>query len=345
MLASEAMEIVQHWVMEEASQIPGFLGAFFHGSIIGMTGSAPLPATSDVDVMIVLNAPNPLDKLGKIAYQGVIIDASFLPVDQIRAAEQVLGVSHLAGSLRGSSIIADPTGHLHSVQTEVANNYAKRTWVIRRCQHAEAKVRAFLQSIDETAPLYDQAMAWLFGTGVTTHILLAAGLKNPTVRKRYLAVRDLLAEYRHVDFHETLLNLLGCAQMTQAEAEAHLAGLREVFDSACGVLRTPFSFAADISVLGRPVAIEGSRELIEQGAHREAVFWIAVTYTRCMTVLATDGSLERFNQHEPGWRRLLSDLGIRSPADIRFRRQQVLDALPAIWSVAEAIMDSNPEIT
>lgn len=345
MLVREAVGIARQWAMEEASQMPGFLGAFFHGSINWLTGGETFPSNSDVDVMIVLAEPPPREKLGKITYQGLIIDASFLPIDQIRTAEQVLGVSHLAGSLRGTSIISDPTGHLHSVQAEVAANYAKRNWVVRRCQHAEAKVRAFLQSIDETAPFYDQTMAWLFGTSVTTHILLAAGLKNPTVRKRFLSVRDLLVEYGHVDFHETLLNMLGCAQLTQAEAEVHLAALAEVFDSARGAVHTSFPFAADISALARPVAIEGSRELIEQGAHREAVFWIAVTSTRCMKVLAADGSPEIFAQHEPGWRRLLADLGIRSPADIRLRSRQVLDTLPAVWSVAEAIMDAHPEIT
>jgi hypothetical protein len=60
--------------------------------------------------------------------------------------------------------------------------------------------------------------AWLFATGVTTHVLLVAGLKNPTVRQRYVATRELLADYGRVDFYETLLELLGCAQMSRARA-------------------------------------------------------------------------------------------------------------------------------
>lgn len=344
MLACEAREIVKQWVKEEASQIPGFLGAFFHGSINWLSSSTPLPTTSDVDVMIVLDTPDPLDKLGKITYQNLIIEASYLPLEHIRTAEQVLGVSHLAGSLRCNSVISDPTGHLSAIQTEVVDNYAKRLWVVQRCAHAEGKLRGNLQSIAETTPFHDQVIAWLFGTGVTTHILLAAGLKNPTVRKRYLAVRDLLAVYGHEDFYETLLDLLGCVRMTQTEAEVHLAALEPVFDSARSVLYTPFSFASDISELARPVAIEGSRELIERGDHREALFWLAVTYTRCMKVLAVDGPPGLFKQHEPGWRRLLADLGIHSPTDISIRRRQVLDALPEIWSVTEAMIDANPEI-
>lgn len=344
MLIREAKEIVKQWVREEASHTPGFLGAFFHGSINWLTNDTPLSSTSDVDVLIVLSAAAPAEKLGKNLYQNLMIEASYLPVDQIRTAEQVLGVSHLAGSLRGNSIISDPTGHLHAIQAEVSKNYAKRVWVLRRCEHAEGKLRAHLQSIAEKAPFHDQVIAWLFGTGVTTHILLAAGLRNPTVRKRYLAVRDLLAEYGRLDFYETLMNLLGCAQMTQAEAETHLESLVGVFESASSVIRTPFSFAADISQLARPVAIDGSRELIERGDHREAVFWLAVTYTRCMIVLAQDGLPGLFEQHEPGWHRLLADLGIHSPADLGIRSRQVLETLPKIWAVAEAMIDANPEI-
>lgn len=340
----EAKKIVKQWATEQASQMTGFLGAFFHGSINWLTDDAPLPSTSDVDVMIVFGTPVPAEKLGKIIYQNIIIEASYLPVDQLRKAEQVLGVSHLAGSFHIDSIISDPTGHLSAIQKEVARDYAKRAWVIRRCQHAEGKLRANLQSIDAKAPFHDQMLAWLFGTGITTHILLAAGLKNPTVRKRYLDVRGLLEASGYTNVYETLLNLLGCARMTKAEAEAHLYPLEAVFDSASSVIHSPFSFASDISVLARLVAVEGSREMIERGDHREAVFWLAVTYARCMKVLAQDGPPGLFEQHAPGWRRLLTELGTRSPADLQIRRRHVLDALPGIWTVAEAIIEDNPEI-
>jgi hypothetical protein len=60
-----------------------------------------------------------------------------------------------------------------------------------------------------------------------------------------------------------------------------------VFDTAKAVIKTPFSFASDISDAAGPIAIDGSRELIERGLHREAVFWIVVTYSRCQKVLFT----------------------------------------------------------
>ena len=99
----------------------------------------------------------------------------------------------------------------------------------------------------------------------------------------------------------TLLALLGCADMSRARAGAHLDALAEVFDAAKSVVKTPFPFAADISEAGRPVAIDGSRELIERGCQaREAVFWMVVTYARCLKVLYQDAPAEMQDRYNPG---------------------------------------------
>ncbi len=344
LMVQQAKKIVRRWVREEAAQTPGFQGAFFHGSINWLPEDTQLPSTSDVDVIIVLAGPAPPQKPGKLVYQGVIIDAAYLPAQQVRSAQQVLGLSHLAGSLRTPSIIADPTGQLSAVQAQVEKDYAKREWVVRRCEHAESKVRNHLQGLDRAAPFHDQVIAWLFGTGVTTHILLAAGLKNPTVRKRYLDARRLLSEYGLADFYETLLEMLGCAQMSRAQAERHLERLAAAFDAAQVVIRSPFPFAADIADLARPVAVGGSRELIERGDYREAVFWMAVTYSRCQKVLAQDGAVGMLERCDPGYRALLADLGIRSYADLEQRSRQALEGLPQVWEAAKAIMAANLEI-
>ncbi len=338
MLVWQAKDRVRQWVLEQASHLPGFRGAFFHGSINWLADEDSLPATSDVDVIVVLQTPFEQTKPGKLLFQDVILDASFLPADQICSADQVLGLSHLAGSLRVDSIISDTDGRLREIQQAVSRDFARREWVLRRCEHARQKVRSHLQALDESRPFQDQATAWLFGTGVTTHILLAAGLQNPTVRKRYLVVRELLAKHGRSDFYSLLLDLLGSAHLSQAQAAAYLGNLEGAFDAACALIRSPFPFASDIHDLARPVTIAGSREMIANGDQREAAFWLAVTYSRCMQVLVLDGSPSLFARHEPGYRALLADLGIFSFSDLRQRSQKVLDSLPQIWKVAEEII-------
>lgn len=344
MIVKDAKDAARQWVSQAGGTLPGFQGAFFHGSTSWQPDDADLPATSDVDVIVVLAESSPPVKLGKFRYRDVILDVSSLSSEQLRSPGLVLGQYHLAGSLRTAGIIADPSGRLTELQAGVSKDFAKRPWVHRRCEDARGRVLRHLQAWNEAERWHDQVTAWLFAAGVLTHVLLVAGFRNPTVRRRYVDVRDLLVAYGHADCYEPLLDVLGCAAMCRAAAERHLAALAEAFDAAQAVIRSPFSFASDISDLARPIAIDGSRDLIERGSHREAMFWIVATSSRCQTVLSHDAPAEMRERFVPGYRRLLGDLGIGGPADLRQRTAQVKDYLPRVWTVAEAIMAANPGI-
>jgi hypothetical protein len=338
----DAKAVARQWVIEEGSNLPGFVGAFFHGSVNWLPDGALLPATSDVDVMVVLSDATPLQKPGKFRYQGILLEISSLPAEHVRSAEQVLGVSHLAGSFHTANVILDPPGHLTKLQAAVARDYAKRQWVMRRCEHVREKILTGFR-LDDADPFPAQVTAWLFSTSLTTHLFLVAGLCNPTVRTRYLAARELLADYGRLDVYETLLELLGCAQMSRVRADEHLVALAEAFDAAKEVIRTPFFFAADISDAGRPVAIDGSRELIACGDHRESTFWMAATYSRCQLVFHHDAP-HLYGKFDVGYRELLGDLGVASSTDLQRRRAAVFQSLPQLWEVAEEIVATNPDI-
>lgn len=344
MLVKEAKAIARQWVMAEGSQLPGFRGAFYHGSTNWLPAEATLPATSDLDIMVVLTDPHLPPKLGKFIYRDVMLEVSYLADDQLQSPEEILRQSHMAGSFQADGIIADPTGQLRQLQAVVAREYAKRQWVYARCAYAREKILHNLQGLNPADPFHDQVAAWLFAAGVTTHVLLVAGLRNPTVRQRYVAVRELLVEYGHAAFYEPLLGLLGCAQMSREEVEAHLAALTAAFDAAKTVIKTPFFFAADISDIARPVAIDGSRELIARGYHREAIFWIVATASRCQKVFYHDAPQAMQEEFTPSYRRLLAELGITSFADLQQRGEQIKEFLPQVWTVAEAILAANPAI-
>jgi hypothetical protein len=256
----------------------------------------------------------------------------------------VLSNSHLAGSFRVPSVISDPTGRLTDLNAAVARDFAKRRWVFRRCEHARDKVLQNLEWSDRSQPFHDQVIPWLFATGVTTHVLLAAGLKNLTVRQRYVAVRQLLVGFHRLPFYEDLLGLLGCAGMSRERAESHLTALTSAFDAAKDVVKTPFFFASDISGIGRPIAIDGSAELIARGDHREAVFWMVATYSRCQKIFHRDAPAEMRERLGSGYRELLADIGITSSADLVSRSDAVRAFLPRLWDDAEAIIAANPEI-
>jgi len=343
MRIQNAKKIACDWVVEQGGKTPGYVGAFFHGSVNWLSDDAVLAPTSDLDIMLVLEDAEPPVKPGKFCYRGVMLEASYLSVDAVQSPQQVLGEYNLAGSFHTPSVIADPTGRLVPLQQAVEAEYANEEWVRARAWQACNKVVNTLANLDESAPYHEQVMRWLFGTGIMTHVLLAAGLRNPTVRLRYTAVRNLLEVYGRLDVHEELLDALGCAQIRPVQVEAHLQAMTSAFDAAKDVTATPFFFASDISDLARPIAIDGSWQLIKQGLHREAVFWIVATFSRCMMIFQADAP-HLLNQHQAAYRALVYDLGIDSFEDMRVRSNHTIEMLPALWQAAEGIISVNPGV-
>ena len=140
------------------------------------------------------------------------------------------------------------------------------------------------------------------------------------------------------------MGVLGCAQMGRERVEHHLTALTDMFDAAKAVVKTPFFFASDISDIARPIAIDGSWDLVERGYHREGIFWMVATYSRCQKVLYHDAPAEIQDRFSPGYRQLLGDLGITSFADLQQRKEELKGLLPRVWEVTEAILAANPGI-
>jgi hypothetical protein len=343
MRIDQAREIARQWVAANAATTPGFAGAFVHGSGAALPDDAELPDTSDFDVMVVIDGPMPETKLGKFREDGLLLEISYLSSDDVSSAKQVLGQYHLAGSFRNDGVLADPTGRLTKIQREVSRDFAKRTWVICRCEHARDRVLTGLQT-QLTDPFPDQVNSWLFPCGVLTHILLVAGLKNPTVRTRYLATRELLESYALDAFYPMLISLLGADRLSREETKHHLTALALQFDAAAAIVSPSYPFAADLSETGKAVAIGGSRELIHQGNQQEAIFWMLATATRCQQVFRRDGTPELQERFAPPYRRFLADLGILSTADLALAKIQVQAFVPLVWDVAGIIIEANPEI-
>jgi hypothetical protein len=331
--------------MLHARRQEGFRGAYFSGSIVGLPADAEVPTGSDVDVMVVTSHAEPPPKPGKFVHRGALLEVTYLPWRLIASVNDILASYHLAGSFRMDTIIADPTGELHSLQVQVSRLFAERVWVRRRCIDARQKAEQGLRSIDTAALWPDQVMAWLFPTGVSAHVLLVAALRNPTVRLRYLAAREVLVAYAQAGLYQDLLRLLGCAEWSPRRVEHHLLALTSTFDAAAATAKTPFFFSSDITTAARPIAIDGSRDLIRAGHHREAVFWIVATFARCQKILAVDAPPDLQRANAAAFDDILADLGIASTDDLLTRARAVIDFLPTVWQTAEEILSVNPDIS
>jgi hypothetical protein len=184
-----ARAAARSWVERHAVGRPWFRGAYITGSVVGQPDTAPQPTSSDVDVRVLVEGQAP-PRMGKLLFEGALLEISYGPVP---SAEEALGHYHLAAGLAVDTILADPTGQLGALQTEVARHFREPAWVRRGYAHALNASAAALDSIDPGAPWHDQVTAWLFGTGITAHVVLVAALRNPTVRLRYLRAREVVS--------------------------------------------------------------------------------------------------------------------------------------------------------
>jgi len=313
----------------------GYLGAYVAGSTVGMADDAELPDTSDLDVVVVSAAEEAPPKVGKLRHEGALLEITWLPWAEISSAERVLGSYHLAGSFRTDTVLDDPTGRLRALRAAVEPRFAAPEWVRRRCADARHRIEQGLAAVDPAAPFHQALTTWLFATAVTTHVVLVAALRNPTVRLRYPAARAALTEYGQAARYPRLLSLLGCADVPAERVRFHLDALARTFDATAPVARTPFFFSADLTPAARPVAIDGSRVLIDQGDHREAVFWILATFARCHAVLSVDAPALAARL-EPEFRAAARELaGVGDPAELPGRAAEVAGFLPELWAVAE----------
>ncbi len=342
--AAEALQIAQAWVDQNSPGIEGFQGAFLHGSLTCQPPEVILSPWSDVDLIIVTDRSVESTLLGKHRVQDVLLDVSTIPPDQLASAEHVLGIYHLAGSLRFPGLLADPTGLLTTIQASISRDFAQERWVGRRVADAATRVERHLANSANAKSPPHAFTGWLFGAGVLTHILLVAGLRNPTVRRRYEESGRVLADYGLDSVQEELLALLGVREMDPATVQHHLDTMTPAFDVAAAALKTPRFFASDLTPLARPIAIDATQAMIAAGHHREAMFWIAATWSRIMQVLEVDALEAERSRFDPEFGHLLAALGVGSAENLTSRRMEVLDALPEITAVANQIISANPEI-
>lgn len=334
MRAGAARAVAAAWVRWYAAREPGVQGAFLSGSVLGMAADAVLPPWSDVDVLVVRAAA--AEKLGKFRWGGVLLEVTFVTWADLGAAEDVLGSWVFAGCFRGDGVLADPTGRLAGLRARVSAEFADPVWVRRRCAGVRARIEAGLRGLEGSGPLHEQVTAWLFSTSLTAVLPLVAGLVEPTVRRRYVVAREVLAAYGMADRYAAVLELLDGGGVSAGRVAEHLAGLAYTFDVAAGVARTRFPFSADITAAGRPVVVDGSAALVAAGWHREAMFWIVATYARCHAVLAVDAP-ERGVELAPSFEAAVADLGVLSAAQRRRRADEVLAFLPGWCAVVQAM--------
>ncbi len=341
MNVKHVIEQASAWVEQHGSAFPGFGGAHLMGGILSLPHDAPFPPYRDVDLNIVVRDATHVTGTHTIAYNGLILEYSTVSLARYHSSEAVLANPELASNLAANGVLADPLGILAPLHTLVAEQYAHRRWVRARCDHEQRIVMQVLEGLRQvSAPreaLWPLTNIALFLSG----LLAEAGLRPPTHRRCLVVLRDVLHAAGRDDLYEATLQLLGWASLRRPEVEAYLRDCAEAFDFAVAVTRTPVPFQNKLKAHVRPYVIDGAREMIDQGLHREAMFWIAGFLLFANTAIQADARDADKARFQASLDQLVAEMGLALPTDVSLRAREAEVLTGAIVAVADGLLDRN----
>jgi hypothetical protein len=159
--------------------------------------------------------------------------------------------------------------------------------VKKRIDGATESAEKALGNVSEVADTDRILMSLVMLTMSITHNAIVANLGNPTMRKCLVVFGALVKAHAEGDLQESMLQLLGSASMNRQTVEGYFRDLSQAFDWAVDIIRGP-SMGDFVNENARLIAINGCREMMENGHHREAMFWIASMRTICQRVIERD---------------------------------------------------------
>ena len=345
MKVADAKSIARAWVLDHAGSVPRLWAAFFGGSINWLPDDAELGAGSDVDIWhLVEGEVDPALRQQKIEHRGMILDVFYCGNETLSSPESALGDWGMAFHLLRPSVIHDPTGGLGRIQGIVAQRYGEPFWVRRRCEAIAGGVRAFLLPClrgvpDKGDPFFSFALL----VNNIEQIPLVAAVRPLTIRKGAMVFTDMMKSLQREDLGEQRLELQGSARMSRADVEGLLAACIPAYDRAVEVHRTHFYPDFDLDPAARHVMIDGARDIIERGYHREAVGWILATHVIARMALLLDAPEEYERDHKPGFDALLEALGIDTPVALARKADMAEALLTQVMVLAESIVGQRRE--
>lgn len=300
----DAIAIATNWIT--SSELP-FLSAFIGGSVAYADAGSLYDPASDIDCYLVVEGDPPDGKIGKITVQGALLDVSWISWSGLEHAETD---AVLASLLHFGQVIRDSTGTLTRFKQGIDATFAKPEAIAVRLEDMRSRIRPLAAPVNQVqlAPP-EQLMNWLFPATLATHIPLIKACAPLTVRKRFLAAKKVMPS----DEYEELLALYGFDVVTAEQAQSWLDDTAALFDHAAPLAETSTRFwASDIAKDARAISIGGSQSLIDVELHREALYWIIATRTRCLTVMNDAGADN--SRFMPAFDELTNTLGIDTAA-------------------------------
>jgi hypothetical protein len=347
MKVSQVVELAREWVEFEGCKTPGFHGAHLMGGIVTMLDDAPFATYRDVDLAIVVP-----DGCGwrsgrdnvEVPYKELILEVSFHDLGEYRSPQAVLSDPELALCLAVDSILSDSTGMLQELHTAVGKHYARREWVLARCEYEKRGVSEHLEEMRQADLPADVGLHLLFALGYVAGSVAVAHLRQPTHRRCGILMRELLEPLGKSELCEESLRVLGCSQMNRAQVESYLQEGARAFDRAVDVRRTQSPYGFKLQAHVRPYFVQAAQEMIDEGHHREAMGWTYFFHLAANMAIQNDAPDEEKAQFQAAFDRLLDDMGLSTPEDWTSRVEQAKALAEEVFQVTDEVVAQSPGI-
>jgi hypothetical protein len=343
--AGEVVEIVREWVELHARQLPNFAGAYMWGGITALPPDAPFQLYRDVDVVVVVTEGAQDDNL-ELLHRGVMLEVLSKNLADHQDAEVVLANPSHGPNMATTQILADPTGTLAPLQRAVAADYGRRRWVRARCEAEKRTAEEQLAAMGQVAnPVLTQEPLWPLWLllNALSGLLAVAQLRRPTTRRTLSLLGELLDEQGRPDLREAALALWGSAHMSRAEVQAMLEQSLVAFDRSVEVYRTPTPYGFTIKAHLRPYLADASQELIDEGLHREAAFWIITLASESYLVLQNDAPAAEKPLFAAQFEAILAALGHSSAERWAERMAAAQRLTREVFAIADGLVALHPE--
>ena len=336
--AGEVRSIAERWVAEEVARFPGeVLCVFTHGSINWMADEDPFPPSSDLDLAVVVPQVDPSrHRPCKRPYLGIPVEVFYAPQAWFLSADTVLADFRLAPNVVSGKVLFDPDRIMDGLRTVVTPEFARRHWLHLRCRSVRDQALPVITAFEQSDSLVYIYAVTCLAVRAMTQMALLADLRNPTVKKALVKVRDVFHAYDMAEEHGRLLHLFGAAALDgQAilEASRHC---RQTLAEACRWLRTPFIGDNCVTVYSRPSLEVDVPDCVAKGMGREIFLWIGTLYAHAMIALENDAPADVLATARQVY---LDDMGSVGAATLAEARAQLLACRPALERMVDLCDD------
>jgi hypothetical protein len=256
--------------------------------------------------------------------------------------ESILADFRFACHFSVPNILSDPSGELSKTQNSVAAQYAKKRWVTKRIEGARGLVLSSLEEL-KSGTIEECMIHFIPAVMGIAQIPALADLMNPTMKKCFIEYKILMKNHGKPALHESLLQFFGSNSMDREDVEMYLEDLSTTFDRAVEIIQSP-SLGDFVNNAARPVVIDASCELVKDGFHREAMFWIAMMRAICQVTIQQDALEDEQTLYAEQYVKRLAELGLRSRDDLHRRAEDGKRLLDEVMQVADQIVETNEKI-